>query len=185
MDYSVIRSRRRTVSLEVTPDAQILVRAPFEMTDADLARIVDGRKAWLKDHVRRQEARKKSLAQVQPLTVREADSLKVRARADLTLRTARQARLMGLCYGRVTIRLQKTRWGSCSSKGNLNYNALLMLAPEAVRDYVVIHELCHLVEMNHSPRFWAQVERYCPDYDSRRSWLKVHGDQLMARAFPV
>ena len=91
------------------------------------------------------------------------------------------AGLMNVQYGRITIRNQKTRWGSCSSKGNLNFNCLLMLAPDEVVDYVVIHELCHLIEMNHSKAFWKQVEQMMPDYKKHRKWLKDHGNEIMER----
>ncbi len=88
---------------------------------------------------------------------------------------------MGVSYGRITIRSQRTRWGSCSSKGNLNFNCLLLLCPEAVQDYVVVHELCHRKELNHSPKFWAEVERICPDYKTHRKWLKENGSSLIGR----
>ena len=91
------------------------------------------------------------------------------------------APLVGVSYGGITIRAQKTRWGSCSSKGNLNFNCLLLLAPAEVLDYVVVHELCHRREMNHSPKFWAEVERVLPDYDARRKWLKENGPGLISR----
>lgn len=81
-------------------------------------------------------------------------------------------------YARVAIKAQKTRWGSCSRQGNLNFNWRLLLAPLAVLDYVVIHELCHLREMNHSPRFWQLVAVACPAYVTQRSWLRAHGQQL-------
>ena len=90
---------------------------------------------------------------------------------------------MNLQYGRITIRNQKTRWGSCSGKGNLNFNCLLMLAPDEIVDYVVVHELCHLIEMNHSKAFWAQVENVLPDYRERRKWLKDHGNEIMRRMY--
>lgn len=86
-----------------------------------------------------------------------------------------------MTYGRISIRKQKTRWGSCSREGNLNFNSLLMMAPPEVLDYVVVHELCHRLEMNHSARFWAQVEKVIPDYRKPRKWLKEHGSQLMLR----
>ena len=91
------------------------------------------------------------------------------------------ARLMGVNYGQVSIRKQKTRWGSCSREGNLSFNCLLMMAPPEVLDYVVVHELSHRLEMNHSSRFWTQVEQVIPDYSKPRKWLNEHGGRLMLR----
>ena len=88
---------------------------------------------------------------------------------------------MGVTYGRSTIRSQHTRWGSCSARGNLNFNCLLALTPPEVLDYVVVHELCHRKELNHSPAFWAEAERVLPDYKNRRNWLKENGTALIAR----
>ena len=103
------------------------------------------------------------------------------AMLDLPQRVRRYAPIVGVTVGRITIRNQKTRWGSCSAKGNLNFNCLLMLCPEEVRDYVVVHELCHRRELNHSPRFWAEVARIMPDYAARRKWLKTQGQSLIRR----
>ena len=91
------------------------------------------------------------------------------------------APIVGVTYGRITIRNQKTRWGSCSAKGNLNFNCLLMLTPPKVLDYVVIHELCHRKEMNHSKSFWAEVEKVMPDYKEAVRWLKEEGRLIMQR----
>ena len=88
---------------------------------------------------------------------------------------------MGVSYGRITIRSQHTRWGSCSAKGNLNFNCLLMLTPPEILDYVVVHELCHRKEMNHSARFWAEVARVIPGYEASKNWLKDNGSALIAR----
>ena len=93
-------------------------------------------------------------------------------------KVAYYARLMNVTYGRISIRKQKTRWGSCSNKGNLNFNCLLMMMPPEVLDYVIVHELSHRLEMNHSKRFWAQVEKVIPDYKTQKTWLKEHGIEI-------
>ena len=113
------------------------------------------------------------------MTGAELSQMTSKARQDLTERVEYFAPRIGVSYGRISIRHQKTKWGSCSSKGNLNFNCLLMLAPEAVRDYVVVHELCHRKQMNHSEAFWAEVERVLPPYREARKWLKTHGQELM------
>lgn len=101
------------------------------------------------------------------------------AKAYIPKRVAELAKQTGLTdYKRITIRQQKTLWGSCSSKKNLNFNLRLMLAPAEALDYVIIHELCHLKEMNHSKRFWRLVEKHCPDYRKWEKWLDDHGDAL-------
>ena len=97
------------------------------------------------------------------------------ARQRITRRVEYFAPLVGVTYNRIFIKEQKTRWGSCSSLGNLNFNWKLILLNEELLDYVVVHELAHRIEMNHSPRFWAQVERILPDYRERRKWLKEKG----------
>jgi predicted metal-dependent hydrolase len=93
-------------------------------------------------------------------------------------RVAELARQHGFQYGRITIKGQSTRWGSCSSQRNLNFNWRLMFAPPAAIDYVILHELCHLEELNHSRRFWTLVGRYCPDYKRWVKWFKTNGDRL-------
>lgn len=100
------------------------------------------------------------------------------ARRYLTARAAELAQQHGFTYQRLTIKGQQTRWGSCSSRGNLNFNWRLMMAPPAAIDYVIIHELCHLREMNHSRRFWALVGRCCPDYRRWVKWFKLNGARL-------
>ena len=118
---------------------------------------------------------------VKKLTEAEIDELKARAAEVIPARVSYYAQIVGVEYGRITIRCQKTRWGSCSSKGNLNFNCLLMLAPPEVLDSVVVHELCHLKEMNHSKAFYDEVLRAYPNYKQDHQWLKEHGSELMSR----
>ena len=87
-------------------------------------------------------------------------------------KTKKYAAQMNVTYGRIAIRNQQTRWGSCSSKGNLNFNYRLFFLPEELRDYVIVHELAHRRQMNHSKLFWAEVEKVMPDYKVRRQALK-------------
>ena len=127
------------------------------------------------------EERRKELKTIEKLSMTEIHKLADLALKVISVKVKHYAGLMNVQYGRITIRNQKTRWGSCSSKGNLNFNCLLMLAPDEVVDYVVIHELCHLIEMNHSKAFWKQVEQMMPDYKKHRKWLKDHGNEIMER----
>jgi len=102
-----------------------------------------------------------------------------RARELITLRVGHWAGLIGVGYRRISIKAQRTRWGSCSRLGHLNFNWRLILAPQEVLDYVVIHELCHLIEMNHSKQFWKHVSQWCPEHKERRRWLKENECRLL------
>ena len=176
-DYRVIRSDRRTAAIQITRDGAVLVRCPRRMPEAEIRRLVVSKSDWIERHLAAL-----TTAPAEPaLTAGELDELKRRARDVIPARTAHFAPLAGVTYGKITIRSQKSRWGSCSSRGDLSFNCLLMLAPPEVLDYVVAHELCHRLEMNHSPRFWAEVERVLPDYRVRRKWLKEHGGVLTRR----
>lgn len=101
------------------------------------------------------------------------------AQREIAPRLDRAVADLGTSYRALTIRNQRTRWGSCSSSGAMSFNWRLLLAPEAVLDYVVWHEACHLLVMDHSPSFWALVRRYCPGYEEHRRWLRRHGATLV------
>ena len=119
--------------------------------------------------------------EVVPLTNDEIRELADRALKYIPERVRLYAPKVGVTYGRITIRNQRSRWGSCSAKGNLNFNCLLMLMPEEVIDSVVVHELCHRKEMNHSQRFYAEVLKVFPNYRECEKWLKENGDGIMKR----
>lgn len=101
-----------------------------------------------------------------------------RARQVLSDRVEHWVGQIGVRVRRIVVKDQKTLWGSCSHSGNLNFNWRLLMAPEGVLEYVVIHELCHLLEMNHSKRFWKLVSQWCPDHRVHRRWLREHGPGL-------
>jgi len=175
--YTLIRSQRKTISIQITPAGDVLVRCPKRCAKGEVDFFVRSKRSWIEKHLT-------AMAQRPPppvLTQPEIRELADRALEILPQKVRHFAEILGVSYGRITIRSQRTRWGSCSAKGNLNFNCLLMLCPEAVQDYVVIHELCHRKEMNHSDVFWAEVERFCPDYRVHRKWLKENGSGLIGR----
>ncbi len=175
INYSVTRSARKTVSIRITEDGKVEVRAPLRMTDGQIDAFVSSKESWLRKHLQTKKP-------VLPLfTNAELHALADAALKTIPERVAYFAPAVGVTYGNITIRNQKSRWGSCSTKGNLNFNCLLMLVPPEVLDYVVIHELCHRKQMNHSALFWAEVGRICPEYKERRKWLRENGGSLIAR----
>lgn len=183
IEFQTIRSGRKTLSLEITREGKVLVRAPYRISRAEIERFVQEKSGWIEKHLEKVKKRleERKACPIERMTMEEIQILADEALKILPEKTAYYASAVGVDYGRITIRNQRTRWGSCSSKGNLNYNCLLMLTPDEVQDYVVVHELCHRLEMNHSPRFWAEVERVLPEYRAAKRWLKEHGAQIMDR----
>lgn len=197
IEYTLIRSARRTISLQLRETREkgipgedgagggpgmsgkggvtVVVRAPRRMALRDIDAFVERHRGWI-------ERRTALLAEAQQkrrvISERERGEGIRAAKERIPRRVAYFAEQMGVTYGRITIREQKTRWGSCSSKGNLNFNWKLALMPEEILDYVVVHELAHRREMNHSGRFWAIVEEALPDYRERRGALKEWGRKL-------
>lgn len=180
-DIKLIRSNRRTISLEITPIGDVLVRAPRPMSETEIRAFVESKSFWIAKHLAQKDKDMELLQEEGGFTDREIKRMQELAKQVIPEKVAYYARHMGVTYGQITIRKQKTRWGSCSREGNLNFNCLLMMAPPEVLDYVVVHELSHRLEMNHSMRFWAQVDKVIPDYKKSRRWLKEHGSRLMLR----
>lgn len=181
MVLEVRRSNRKTMSVEITREARVLVRAPYRMPVREIQRFVNEKSDWIEKHIQKAVEKQKEQQKEPPLTMEQIHELAEQALRELPKKVAYYAERIGVTYGRITIRNQKTRWGSCSGKGNLNFNCLLMLTPPEVQDYVVVHELCHRKEMNHSQRFWHEVEKVLPDYRERRKWLKENGTRIIER----
>ena len=180
MEYQVIRSNRKTVAAQITAQG-VVIRAPLRMTNKEIAAFVEKNRDKIERYLEKANARRESLPDAPPLSMEEIKKLADEALRFIPQRVGYYAPLIGVTYGRVTVRNQKSRWGSCSSKGNLNFNCLLMLCPPEVIDSVVVHELCHRKEMNHSPKFYDEVRRVFSEYDKWNRWLKEHGPAIMKR----
>lgn len=178
--YTVIRSSRKTIALEITRDGRLLVRCPNRTAKEYIENFVRDKARWIEKHLPADRN-----APVSHYTPEQLKGFAEDAKALLPPRLEHYAQVLGVRYGRVTIRAQHSRWGSCCKhKGgvyNLNFNCLLALVPPEVLDYVVVHELCHIREMNHSKAFWALVESVLPDYKARKKWLREQGCELIRR----
>ena len=168
MEYKVVYSGRRTIALCVK-DEGLVVRAPFGTTEKRINEVINKHSSWIKKHLEKREARRSAEGS---LTDEQIALLKKAAKNILPLKVEYYAKIMGLKYGRITLTGAKTRFGSCSAKGNIAFSYRLMLYPDEAIDYVVVHELAHLVEMNHSKKFYSVVENVLPDYKSRANLLK-------------
>ena len=181
VEAEVVYSDRKSLGLEVSREGTVRVRAPKRASDLAIQSWVEEKKMWIARHyleamARREEAKERGVPDYVRYPALE-EKYRRQAREKLSQRTAYFARQMGVSYGRITVRAAKTRWGSCSSRKNLNFNYKLAYMPQEIMDYVVVHELAHLRHMNHSREFWELVEQYIPDYRERRKWLKEHGQE--------
>lgn len=218
MDYTVIRSRRKTIAVEITKEGGVLVRAPLKLARREVLAFVHQNRAWIdrklaQARVRQEERTPRRFLEGEhfpflgeqhrlryvaggdylrklngefllgaDLSSRAGDLFRTwyraRAREILEDRVAHFALRMGLTCRSVRITDAKERWGSCTAAGSLNFAWRLVMAPTPVIDYVIVHELAHLVEMNHSRRFWERLGRILPDYAKRRKWLRENEHRL-------
>lgn len=176
MTYQLIRSNRKTLALEIKSTG-LIVRAPRRTSQAQIDIFLEKHRRWIEKHMAKLEA----LPAEEKLTAEEIRALADQARKVIPERVAYYAGQVGVTYGRITIRSQRSRWGSCSVKGNLNFNCLLMLAPSEALDSVVVHELCHRKYPNHGREFYTEVLRVFPDYRKWDKWLKQNGMALLRR----
>lgn len=176
----IIRSKRRTVGISIKPGGEIIIRAPRLLPKAAILSFAYEKADWILSSYEKQKDRavpskdEPKDAATLALEKRYRDA----AKEYIPKRVEYYHEFTGGTYNKITIRDQKTRWGSCSSNGTLSFNYRLMLAPPRVLDYVVVHELCHLTHMNHSSDFWNMVASILPDYKEYRRWLKENGHTL-------
>lgn len=169
MTYEIVRSRRRTVALEVTREGRVLVRAPLRMTQGEIDRFVAAHADWLEKAKTKVAARQ---AAHPPLTEAEIAVLRQRAKEVLPGKVTHYAAIMGVVPTSVKITAAKSRFGSCSGKNGICFSLYLMQYPEEAIDYVVVHELAHIRHHDHSSAFYAEVAKVMPDYRARMKLLK-------------
>lgn len=162
------RSARKTVALEIR-EGELYFKAPLALSEKEIHDFLQKHIRWIRNRMGQQTKRLPD-----SFTEDEKRRLKKQAGEILKVKTAYFARLMGVSYNRIYIKEQKTVWGSCSTKGNLNFNWKLIFTGPDQLEYVVVHELAHLKQMNHSPAFWKEVEAVLPDYRERRKKLKAY-----------
>ena len=169
---SVIRSARKSLGLEVRDANTVLARIPTRVSDRELKAFVENHRSWILEKTEvmaEREEKRKSTPAPQPELLSKTDRMKIQLKIGKRVRHYCEA--MGVTVGYVTVKNQKTRWGSCSAKGNVNFNYQLAFLPDELLDYVVIHELVHLLEKNHTHRFHALVEEYCPTWREAKKLL--------------
>lgn len=179
-DYTLIKSDRKSISLQIK-NGEIIVRAPKKMKKREIDRFVSAHIDWIEEHLALDLARRERLGDITPLTASEMAELKKRAQSYIPPKVEHYAKIMGVDYKKISFRFQTSRWGSCSAEGNLSFNCMLMLTPDEVIDAIIIHELAHRKEMNHSKKFYAEILRVCPDYYARHAYLKQNQNELMRK----
>ena len=167
-EYEILRSNRRTISLEVRPDGRVLIRAPRAMPKKEIDAFAAKHADWLEGAKKRVTER----SALNDMTDRRKDELTAAARDYLPKRTAHWAEIMGVSPAGVRITDAKTRFGSCSPKNRICYSFRLMAYPPEAVDYVIVHELAHILQKNHSPRFYAEVQKILPDWRERKKLLE-------------
>lgn len=180
-NVEVRRSKRKSAAIKITADMQIVVFVPLYVSDNEIERMVISKSKWIDEHMLKVQSTIDERSKLEKITFEQVKELADQAVEYIPKRVKYYAEKENFVYNKITIKNLVSRWGSCSTKGNLNFNCLLMLTPDYVIDYIVVHELCHLREMNHSEKFWAEVEKIMPDYQRAVLWLKQNGGNLISR----
>lgn len=180
--YIIQKSSRRSISISINPDNRVLVKAPYGTSEQTIQNFLLAKKEWIKKHIEKQNKEAVKAEVLGFLSEEEIKQIKKEARKIIPQRVEYWAKQIGVSYGRIAIRIQSSRWGSCAANGNLNFNCLLVIMPQEIMDSVVVHELCHRKHMNHSKEFYAEIDRVFPDYKRCNKWLKDNGGIYMKRA---
>ena len=167
--YRLVRSRRRTLALEITREGEVVVRAPMGLSQKRIDQFVADHRGWIAEHLERQ--RRRQAARPEPTEEERSEYIR-RAREELPGRVAHYGALMGLTPAGLTVTGARTRFGSCSGKNRICFSWRLMQYPQAAIDYVVVHELAHIRHKDHSRAFYACVEEDLPDWRERRRLLR-------------
>jgi predicted metal-dependent hydrolase len=167
-EYKVFRNAK-SIKIIIRPDGRLLVTAPKSASQKFISDFIARKKDWIGEQLKRLPRRKNNEREAKA----EYEKYKLAAREMIIERLEHFNQRYNFVFKKISIRNQSSRWGSCSKSGNLSFNYKLALLPPALADYVIVHELCHLKEFNHSPRFWKLVEVALPDYKLRRKALKV------------
>ncbi len=180
----VIRSQRKTACIEIGCDLSIIVKVPNHMSCLDIEAFITKQSAVIEKNIEVMKRRVKDRNDneyAEAFSCQEIAALIEEAYEYIPMRIKYFAEIMNVTYKKISIKNYVSRWGSCSAQGNLSFNCLLMLAPKCVVDYLLVHELCHRKEMNHSKSFWNEVEKYCPDYKECKMWLKQQGLRIIEK----
>ena len=180
-NVEVRRSKRKSAAIKITADMQIVVFVPLYVSDNEIERMVISKSKWIDEHMLKVQSTIDERSKLEKITFEQVKELADQAVEYIPKRVKYYAEKENFVYNKITIKNLVSRWGSCSTKGNLNFNCLIMLTPDYVIDYIVVHELCHLREMNHSEKFWTEVEKIMPDYQRAELWLKQNGGNLISR----
>ena len=181
LKYIIKKSWRRSISVSVLPDNRILIKAPFFATEHAIKDFLFAKKEWITKQIVKQNREKEQAEDLGLLFPEDIKKIKKQAKEIIPAKVDYWAKRIGVTYGKISIRLQTSRWGSCSQNGNLSFNCLLVIMPQEVMDSVIVHELCHRKYMNHSKKFYKEIEKAFPDYKKYNTWLKENGSIYMKR----
>lgn len=169
--YQLIKTNRQTIAIYIRPDGSIVVRAPMGARKKVIDSFVALKAPWIENNLKKMKKTQESLEEL-VISERQLPEYKANLKEHIRDRCHYFAEEMGVDYGSIKINRARTRWGSCNGRGDLNFSITLILLPKELIDYIIVHELAHRREMNHSKKFWKVVADTMPDYKERKEQLK-------------